>query len=107
MDFHKRDTNDIGLGCVANAEIDNDGNVRAREREKDEGRDRIFSRPIIYERFPKCNTPATQRRGGAIVHFFIRAGAPATHLRGEKRVARPPGISSDILFMKHLIYTGA
>jgi len=39
--------------------------------------------------------------------FLFRAGAPATHLRGEKRVAQPPGISSDILFMKHLIYTDA
>lgn len=99
----KRDRNEIRLSCTANgnAEIDSDGNVRARERTGSN----IFS-PDYLRAFSQMQY-AGNATAGAIVHFFIRAGAPATHLRGEKRVARPPGISSDILFMKHLIYTGA
>jgi len=68
-------------------------------------KDGYFLARLFTSVFP--NAIRQQRNGGAIVHFFIRAGAPATHLRGEKRVAQPPGISSDILFMKHLIYTDA
>lgn len=85
LDFHKRDTNDIRLSRVANgnAEIDNDGNVeRARE-----GRDRIFSRPIIYERFPKCNTPATQRRRDRSFFYSCRRARDASSGRKTRRPA--------------------
>jgi len=86
--------------------------TRARART----RSNIFSADYLPSIFPNATRPHAARNGGAIVHFFlllllpllfIRTGALATHLRGEKRVARPPGISSDILFMRHLIHTDA
>lgn len=108
LDFHKRDTNDIRLNRVANAEIDSDGNVRARERRTKDGIEYFLAR-LFTSVFP--NAIRRQRNGAARRRdrsfFYSCRRARATHLRGEKRVARPPGISSDILFMKHLIYTGA
>lgn len=70
-------------------------------REED-GISNIFS-PDYLRTFSQMQYADSATAARSFIFLFV----PATHLRGEKRVARPPGISSDILFMKHLIYTGA
>lgn len=71
--------------------IDSDDNARARQGRRT-GIEYFLAR-LFTSVFPNAirrRRNGAARRGGAIVHFFIRAGAPARRIFGEKNAS--PGL---------------